>query len=1079
MRKFLFLFVVFLLSITNVFAQTRTITGSVTDFSSKPVPNASISVKGTTIGTITNASGEFSINVPNNRKTLIVTSIGHNTIEVNILDETSVIPIVLSSDEVALDEVLVVAYGKASRRSLVGAVSQVNAEDIEKRAITTVTGVLEGSSSGVMVNNTYGQPGSSPDVRIRGFTSVNGSNSPLYVLDGVIFSGNISDINPNDVESVSVLKDASAASLYGNRAANGVIIITTKKAKGVKPILGANINQGFYTRGIKEYERLGANEWMESMWLGYRNNLLSTNPTTYSTEALANAKASQSVITDNIVYNIYNKANDALFDANGKLVSDAKILDGYLDDLDWYSPIIQLGHRQDYNINGGNATEKSNLYFSTGYLDEKGYMKRSRFQRFTGRLNGDITPVKWLKAGVVLAGSSQINNNYSDGNSSFVNPIFYARNISPVYPLHLHDATTGDYILDGNGDRIYDDGSTYSGPQYIARHAIWENELNIDRGFRNTMQGQAYADIYFLKDFTFTIRGDLSLRNSEDQSYDNAIIGDGQGNHGRASRTLYRYKTYTFQQQLNWRRSFGEHNVEVLIGHENFSDYYSYLYGYKTTETFTGQTDLINFTDITSLTDYQNFYTTESYLSRARYNFSRKYFLEASFRRDGSSRFYKDNRWGNFWGVGGSWLVSEENFIKNIPQINSLKFRASFGQVGNDQSAGRYAWMALYSMNQNSNIAALYKSQNEARDISWETTESWGAALEGTLFKRLNFVAEYFDKRSVDLLFDVNLPLSAGATSTSSAEAVITKNLGTSSNRGWEFTVDGDVVRKSELRINLGANITFLKNKILKLPEENRENGIISGTKRYLEGHGIYDYWLYQYAGVDQMNGNALYLPDNTVYNGGDPNVTDKTPIPTEHVVLIGDKYYTTNPTYALRNWSGSSLPRYFGGFTLNVDWKNFSLSGIFSYAVGSKIIDYNYQSLMSMSGVPSSLHKDILKGWNGVPSGMTETSANRIDPNGIPAIDFYRSQYSNQTSSRFLQNGTYGVVKNITLGYKLPQNLLQKITVSNCTVKLAIENLVTLTKLQGMDPQQSFSGTNYNYFMTPRVLSLGLNIGL
>lgn len=1062
-------------------AQPRTITGTVTDESGNPVANASVLVKGTTIGTSTNEAGYFSLNVPANRNTLVISAVGKGEMEI-ILTSSNSITITLVTADKSMDEVLVVAYGKATRQSLTGAVTSINAKDIEKRALTNVTGVLEGVSPGVMVNNTYGQPGSTPSIRIRGFTSVNGTNTPLYVVDGVIFEGSIADLNPNDVESVSILKDAASASLYGNRAANGVVLVTTKTAKVPKPAFGIIVNQGWYNRGIKEYSRMTPNEWMETMWLGYRNNLLSTNPTLYNTTALANAKATQSLIADNVKYNIYNKPSNALFDANGKLVSDARVLDGYANDLDWYKPIEQTGYRQDYNANGGARSDKSALYFSSGYLNEKGYFKRSGYERFTGRLNGDISPVKWLKVGLTMNGSHQVLNNYTDGNTSFVNPIYNARIMAPVYPVHLHDtaaANNGNYILDGNGNMIYDDGSKYSRPQYVARHAIWENELNMNRTFRNTLQSQIFGSIKFLKDFTFTAKGDLNLRNTEAQTYDNAVIGDGAGNKGRASRELYRYKIYTFQQQLNWVRSFGLSEFDVLAGHENYNYYYSYLYGYKTTETFSGQTDLINFTNITSLTDYQNTYRTESYLSRVRYNYDQKYFLEASFRRDGSSRFYKDNRWGNYWSLGGSWIVSRENFIANIPQINYLKFRGGFGQVGNDQSAGMYAYMSLYTMAQNANVAALYKVQNEALPIKWETTENWGAALEGTIFKRVNFIAEYFDKRSVDLLFDVNLPLSAGATSSDVAEAVITRNIGTMSNRGWEFSLDADVIRKGDFKLNLGFNTTLLKNKILKLPEENRKNGIISGSKKFMEGHGRYDYWLYQYVGVDQMNGNALYIADTVVYDGGIAGTPNKTAIPVQWVTKIGDKNYTTNSTYALRGWGGTSIPTAFGGFTIKLDWKNLYLSTLLTYSLGAKILDYNYQSLMSMSGTPSNLHTDLLKAWNGVPSGMTESSPNRIDPNGVPVIDFSRSQYTNATSTRFLQDGSYAVVKNIVLGYRLPVKLIKKIDLSSCIVSFTAENLATFTKLQGMDPQQAFDGTNNNYFMTPRVFSFGINIGL
>ncbi|KAA6308665.1 TonB-dependent receptor SusC, partial [termite gut metagenome] len=287
------------------------------------------------------------------------------------------------------------------------------------------------------------------------------------------------------------------------------------------------------------------------------------------------------------------------------------------------------------------------------------------------------------------------------------------------------------------------------------------------------------------------------------------MIGDGYGNHGRAKRVIYRYKNYTMQEQLTWRKKINSlHTFDALAAHENYYYNYGYLYGYKTTETFAGGTELINFTNITSLDGYQNNYRTESYLSRLRYNYDEKYFAEASFRRDGSSRFAPGKRWGNFWSVGGSWVVTEEDFLKPYAEtINNLKFRASYGEVGNDASVDYYGYMALYDLNQNANITAAYKVQNEALDIQWETASSLGVALEGRLFKRANFSLEYFDKRSQDLLFDVQLPLSVGANSTSSAEATVTKNLGSVSNRGIEISADVDVIKSKGLTWNIGANV--------------------------------------------------------------------------------------------------------------------------------------------------------------------------------------------------------------------------------------------------------------------------------
>ncbi|WP_316797851.1 TonB-dependent receptor [Pedobacter frigidisoli] len=1058
----------------------RTVTGIVKSGDDNlPIPGAVVRVKGTSLVASTNSDGKFTIKVPAESTTLVFSYLGYETKEI-LLGASNSVNVTLTISSAQLADVVVVAFGTATRESLVGAVAQVNADDLGKRPITNAMAALEGAAPGIQVNNTSGQPGAEPTVRIRGFTTINGSNTPLYVIDGVVFGGNVSDINPADIESISVLKDASATTLYGNRASNGVIIMTTKKGRKGSSSLNLIANQGFYNRGIKEYEKLNANEYMEAMWQGYKNYLLTSDPTTYSTAALAGARATSNLISDYLKLNIYDKPSTQLFDSNGKLRSDASILPGYSGDLDWYEGSLRTGHRQDYTLNATNSNEKSNLFYSIGYLNEKGYITNADFKRLTGRINADIQAKKWLKYGFNLSGSHQktnLTNGSTSSAGSYTNVFNYARQIAPIYPVHLHDITTGEYTLDASGNQLYDDG-TNTRNQYVGRHSIWENDLNKDTGFRNTLAGQAYVDIKFLKDFTFTVKGDLNVRNDEEQTYDNALIGDGAGNAGRASRTTYRYKNYTAQQLLNWEKKIGLHTFDALVGHENYYYNYNYLYGYKTTETFANATELVNFNNITNLTDYQVDYRTEGYFSRGRYNYDNKYFLEASFRRDASSRFYSGSRWGNFWSVGGSWIISKEAFFKPLATVvNNLKLRTSYGEVGNDSGAGYYSYYDLYALRQNANKSALTISQFGNKDLKWETSSSFGAAIEGRLFDRVNFSAEYFDKGSQNLLFDLNLPLSAGGTSTSAAESVIQKNVGSISNRGLELALDVDIIKSKDWNWNVGVNATFMKNKIVRLADENSQNGIVSGLYKYMEGHGVYDFWTYQYVGVDQMTGNSLYLADTQNFNvaGSAPGKTD---LPSQYLVNINGQYYTTYTTYAKRDWSGSAIPDVYGSFSTNLNWKNFSLSGIFTYALGGKTYDYSYASLMSMSGSVSALHKDLLSAWSGVPAGMTATSADRIDPNGIPVIDYARSDKNNATSSRFLQDGSYLVIKNIAVGYQLPASFTNKFDVSSVKVNFGIENLFTFTKLQGMNPQQSFAGTSQNAYVTPRVFSLGINVG-
>lgn len=1060
-----------------------TVSGTV--FSSEddsPIIGASIKIQGTKMGAATDIDGKFRLENVKKGATLVVTYIGMQTKTVKAGENMK---IYMTSDSKSLDEVVVqVAYGAAKKSTLTGAVTQVDSKQIEVRPVSSVTSALEGTTSGVQINSTYGQPGEEPSIRIRGFGTVNGSATPLYVLDGVPFGGNISDLNSNDIESITVLKDAASCALYGNRASNGVILITTKRGKGEKMAFNLKVNQGTYSRGIKEYKVLNAKEFMETSWLNLRNSRISAG----DDQATANAYASKNLINDELYLNIYNKADDQLFDANGKLVSDAQILDGYADDLDWYDNAIRDGYRQEYNFSGSQASAKSDYYFSVGYLNEKGYVTNSDFDRLTGRAAMNFRPKKWLNTGFTISGSHQ-KSNITNGNSSasYTNAFMFCRDIAPIYPVHLHNAD-GSYQLDSFGNKQYDSGSytdengnpVLTRNQYQDRHVIWENELNENKSFRNTIQSSAYMDLKFLNDFTFTVKGELNVRNNENRTYNSALIGDGKGNNGRTSRSIYRYKNYTFQQQLNWNHTFGNHTVGVLLGHENYSYFYDYTYIYKTNQTFAGQDNLDNFTNLTNGSGYSNRYRTESYLGRVRYDYQEKYNVEASFRRDGSSRFAKESRWGNFGSIGASWVVTKEDFMKPITWVNNLKLRADYGLVGNDAGAGYYSYMALYASKQNHNKGAYYLSQLANTKLKWETGASFGIGVDARLFNRWNISAEYFDKRNKDLLFNVYLPLSAGATSSSSAEATITENMGTISNRGFEINTDVDIFKNKDWTVNLSANASFIKNKIVELPEQDKD-GIISGIYKIAEGKSRYEFFTYTYVGVDQMTGNSLYkanlenyhvtTADGQTVGNADGNDISK------YVTQIGNEYYVNNTSYALKEYHGSAIPKVYGSFAPSVRYKDLSLSLMFTYSIGGKVYDAVYSSLMSTGTSPSNYHKDILKSWSEIPSGMTEDSQDRIWYGGIPQINSSMTSTNNATSSRWLTDASYLVLKNINMSYSLPKAWVNALTLESIRLNLSCENAFTCTKRRGMNPQQSFNGYQYNYLVTPRVFTIGLDV--
>ena len=570
---------------------------------------------------------------------------------------------------------------------------------------------------------------------------------------------------------------------------------------------------------------------------------------------------------------------------------------------------------------------------------------------------------------------------------------------------------------------------------------------------------------------SFTMKGDVSHSTSNNKKYDNPEIGDGATNNGRLTSYAYQYSTVTLQQIINWNYQFNDvHNVELMAAHESYSWQRKYTAGMNTGMAVDGNLTMGNFLNNSYFLGSDDEDKTESYLARAKYNYADRYFVEASFRRDGSSRFHKDNRWGNFFSLGASWNMKQEKFMKDVDWVNALKLRASYGEVGNNMGVNLYGHMALYTIDKNGGEAALVKKSLSAPDIKWETTQTVDIAVEGTLFNRLNFLIGYFDKRSKDLLFEVRLPLSAGSYPWVDDNMNMTqyKNIGTVSNRGWEISLNGDIIKNKDWRWNLGVDATFLKNKIIKLPDGK---DILHGQQNYSEGHSIYEWYTYHYAGVDQMTGTALYDIDPDKKESAEAAGA---------LMTINGVDYATATSYAKRDWRGSALPTVYGSITSALSWKNFNLNMLFTYSLGGKTYDGSYASLMGVSESGASgnaYHKDILNSWDGAPAGMTENSANRVDPNGTPRADFYKSSDLNGVSDRWLTSSSYFVFKNLNLSYSLPTNWMKSIGLEGITVNAGVENLFTLTSRKGLNPQYSFNGGSDDTYVTARVYNFGLSV--
>lgn len=1037
----------------------RTISGQVLDaVSGEPLIGATVQGEGVNRGTATDLDGHFTLVLPDHVKFVNVSYVGYATRQVEV--ENNMV-IKLSDSGQNLDEVVVVAYGSAKRQSITGSISVVDEKKIKDRIGSSVTAALEGSTPGIQVNNTYGEPGAAPNIRIRGIGSITGSSTPLYVVDGVAFDGNIAEINPVDIESMSVLKDAASAALYGNRAANGVVLITTKKGSySNKPNVTLRINQGMYKRGIPEYDRMKADQWMETSWIAMKN--FAMNGSMGLSEGDAMKYASEHLISDYVKRNIYDAPSTSLFDANGKLV--ANVLPGY-NDLDWEEAVERTGYRQDYSLSGTAGGEKYNVYASAGYTNEKGYIQASAYERFTGRINSNFTPSDWFKAGINLSGTYATRNFNDNATSSYyANPFYTARYMAPVYPYYMHDVD-GSLLLDDKGDPIYDTESSY----LTNRNIAYELRTDFDRRRRAVIEGMAYGTFTMPYGFSLTLKADFMHSNTNRRHYNNPFIGDGATNGGRLSSYAYEYNTRTAQEILNWSREFDLHHIDIMLAHENYEYNSRSAYGMNTGSAADGIYTPGNFQTNSYFQGSDDEDKTESYLGRARYNYHEKYFADFSFRRDGSSRFAKNNRWGNFFSFGVNWNIKKENFLQDVNWLDELRVRASYGETGNNMGVSLYAYQALYYIEKNAGSAAFMKQSLSAENIKWETCQNIDFGIEGRVFDRLNFNLVLFDKRNKDLLFAVPLPLSAGSFVWADAlNMSIYKNIGTISNRGIEVSLNADVIRTKDFTWNLGTEGTFMKSKIKKLPDGK---DILHGQQNYSEGHDPYEFYTYHFVGVDQMTGRSLYTLD--------PDMKDRAVAAGAAVEINGETYTTMPGSYGKREWAGSAHPWFYGSFNSIMQYKGFSLNALFTYSLGGKVYDGSYQTLMSTNTASSASanHCDLAKSWNGVPAGMTADSPNRIDPNGLPQVDFQYSTYNNATSDRWLTSASYFVVKNITLSYALPKLLMNKIGMQGLTLTAGVENLATFTSRKGLNPQFNFSGGYDDTYVTARVFNFGLQL--
>ena len=1062
-RKLMLLMTYLFIGIGLVNAQISKVTGHVTsEEDGLPVVGASILVKGTAVGTVTDIDGNFTLtNVPSSAKTLLISFIGLQSQEVAV---KPVVKVVLKSDAEVLDEVVVTAYGTSTKGSFTGSASVMKADKIEKRQVSNVSNALAGAVAGVQILSNNGQPGESAKVRIRGVGSINAGTDPLYVVDGVPYDGDLSSINSADIESMTVLKDAASTALYGARGANGIIMITTKKGTSGKARVNFDAKWGVNSRAVKNYDVMTSpKNYMEKAYEAIYNGYTQTNG--YPAD-IAHVQANKTLLSNSgggVGYPVYTvPAGQLLIGSNGMLNPNATL--GYMTEYgnwltpdNWEDEMFQNKLRQEYNINVAGGNDKSTFYMAFGYLDDQGVIEGSGFTRFSGRLKGDYKVTDWLKVG---ANVNYINsesrypgdqtNTASSGNAFYI-----ANNIAPIYPMYVRGEDK--QIMTLTGRPVYDYGDGKSVREYsrafmqIANPAgdLVYNKTNYMRDVFNT---NWFAELTPIKGLTVSARFGLNVDNTRLNLLNNPYMGQSAEYNGEVVQAAMR--TYGLDQQYvaNYNFTLQDiHHFDITAGYDGYTYEYTELSG-QGQNLYDPESEFVSNTiDKKNAAGFKQTYATEGFFGRVNYSYDDKYFGNVSYRRDASSRFSPDNRWGDFWAASVAWMITREEFMKNVTWVNMLKLKASFGQQGNDDlllPAGKsvggsqknfYPWMDQYSVMGANGIfsdGTLFAKGN--KDITWETSTSYNVGLEFALFNnRLNGSAEYFARKSSDMLYNKPIAGSMGYT-------YIPMNVGSMTNSGFELDLSYQIFNRKNFSWDVNFNATFVKNKINEL-HPDLKGQLIDGSSIYEEGESMYRMYLVKYAGVNEENGKALYW------------AKDKD----------GKEYATDNYSLAQTNKAGTDnlMPKVYGGFGTSIEAYGFDASIQLSYQLGGQIYDSGYRFMMAGKGEGQNWHKDIYNAWT---PANTKTDVPRLNA---------QDSFTNALSDRWLISSNYLSINNITVGYTLPSNLVKKMFIEKLRVYFTADNVGLIAKRKGLDPRQSYTTSTNSLYSPIRTISGGISL--
>ena len=1070
-KKILSILACMLMTASMALAQKQ-ITGTVVDAESgEPLIGVAVRVPDSSVGVLTDIDGKFSITLPAGKNSLNFSFMGMKPATLTARDGMKVL---METDTKAMDEVIVVAFGTSTKQAFTGSASVLDSKDLEKHVTTNVANALVGNVPGLQMRGSSGAPGASAGaMNIRGISSMYAGTDPLIIVDGAPYSANLSNIAQSDIESVTVLKDAASAALYGARGANGVILITTKKAKNNDALVTVDMKWGSNSRAIQDYDVItDPGQYYETYYGELFNNYYYKGGQGL---AAANASANETMLS-HLGYNIYTvPAGEQLIGLNGKLNPNATLgrtynangIDYYLTPDNWQDAAYSSALRQQYDVSVRGGSDRGSFYASFGYLNEDGIIQYSDYERFSGRLKADYRIKKWLKlSGNVAYTNSKTNGTPGFGGSSSSSLMYYTSMMAPIYPLYVRtlDANGNPVIAtDQYGHQMYDYGvntDVYNGYPGLKRNflstgnPLGSNRYDQNWSKGNKLNGTFDVEVKFTDWLKFNYTTTVDWGNSVGSFVYSPYEGSKKGINGQVEKSQSNTIRTNNIQTLSFAKLFGKHDVNAVLGHEYYRTRTSYLFAY-------GQgmfsPDIPELNAVAKGSDdpaqsYTSTYNVEGYFLSAQYNYDQKYFASASYRRDASSVFHKDHWWGNFWSVGGAWLINKEKFLSNAKWIDMLKLKFSIGQQGND-GIGNWNYTDIYSLSPSGTytMAPTFARLGNP-EITWETTTATNLGLEFSLWNgRFTGEIDFYNKKTSDQLFWLSIPETMGTRG-------YYGNMGDARNYGIEVELAGDIIRTKNVTWNLKANFAHNKNKITSLPESkfvDPENGVNgwaeSDDSRTIQhwmevGGSMYDAWLPKYAGVNEQ-GEALYWIDDAL-NG-------KTDRPGTNLSST-----TTNFQNATKYNLGSMLPKLFGGFGTTVKLYDFDISATFDYQIGGKVFDTRYQALMgnvtsSQSG-GTNFHKDVLNSWS-----VNNTTSN------IPRA-LYADEYTAARSDRFLTNAGYLNFQSFTVGYTLPVAWTSRLQINKIRVYCTGENLCFWSARKGLDPRYSYSSMSSNNVYSP-----------